>query len=204
MNEGRVPVSCPELPSPWWSEIVKRLLIALIPWLQAFDGTDRLIRGSLEIEGLLSGCCEVATKSRRQERHDLQRVRKLVDRLLKFVIHRPPCLAGCGMIPRQPRRLVHQLSGEGRLRVCARGRPAFAFLILLSGSGRSTGDDGSAASTPSRSSSRRMARRTNAATGRCSRLASRAKPAIRSGSMGYDLSGRLRLGAGDNVGLSLT
>ena len=90
VNEGRVPVSDPELPSPWWSEIVKRLLIAFVPWLQAFDGTDRLIRGCLEIEGLLSGFCEVATKSRRQERHGLQRVRKLIDRLLEVVIHRPP------------------------------------------------------------------------------------------------------------------
>ena len=90
VNEGRVPVSYPELPSPWWSSIVKRLVIAFVRRLQAFDCTDRLIRGCLEIAGLLSGCCEVATKSRRQERHGLQRVRKLVDRLLEFVIHRPP------------------------------------------------------------------------------------------------------------------
>ena len=54
VNEGRVPVSDPELPSPVW--VVRGgavSAIARIARLQAFDGTDRLMRGRLEINGLL-------------------------------------------------------------------------------------------------------------------------------------------------------
>jgi hypothetical protein len=57
----------------------------------------------------------------------------------------------------------------------------------------------SGARTPSRSSSRRIARLTNAATGKCSRALSLHKPSMRSGSIGYDLRGSVRFGAAATV-----
>ena len=85
VDEGRVPVSVQNCLRRFTYLEQAVSVIVVVRRRQAFDCTYGLIRCRFEFNHPLRRLREIATESRRQQRHDLQCIRNLVDRLLDDV-----------------------------------------------------------------------------------------------------------------------